>query len=640
MCGIAGITGPEVYNKKVLLGSMQKILAHRGPDDHGSYFSENVALGHRRLSILDLSPRGRNPMVSFDGRYIITYNGEVFNYRELREEIADRYPFKTSTDTEVVLAAFMLWGKSCVKNFIGMFAFAIWDTNERVLFCARDRFGIKPFYYMEYRKHFYFSSEIKALLLTNCRREADMSAVYQYLKWGFYDHDAKTFFKGINRLSPGHMLIWKDGQISLSPYWELKDEVDESVETGQDNSMLADRIYSALQDSVRLALRSDVPVGVNLSGGLDSSVLITLLDQTLGQENRLEGFTQDYRDKRFSERPWVEEIAQRTGRNAHLSYMSDLDFIESDRSMLWHQDEPYGGAPVTGYVGMYQTAHNNNVKVLLDGNGLDEALCGYRQYNNVLLRTLAQEKDPELESYIEAYAREWNVSMDAVRSIIAKEQSNNLLSRDGTQAVEESWLSDKFEQDCKQEYPLFEKPFKSELKNAMYQDLRYTKIPRALRFNDRVSMAFSKELRVPFLDHRIFKLSFSIPDKRLFANYRPKGILRNRLEDIVPDKVRYAPKRHIQTPQSEWFSTTLREYTGDLFHSKSFKQRGIINSEKAIRIFSDLNGKPLENSFFLWQAVNLENWFRMFIDSSSLSVKAEAFPTFEHETLKFSSSMH
>lgn len=385
MCGIVGIAGAEAAQKQTLLEEMQTIVQHRGPDDWGSYFSKNIALGHRRLSILDLSPLGKNPMFSYDGRYAITYNGEVFNYRELREEIGERYPFKTNTDTEVVLAAYLVWGAKCVEKFIGMFAFAIWDHQEQTLFCVRDRLGIKPFYYCLTQERFYFASEIKSLLLTGHPREANHATIYQYLKWGVYDHSEETFFSGIKRLLPGHILIWKAGNVSTFAYWDL-DEIEEMDCSPADAT---ERIYAILEDSVRLALRADVPIGVNLSGGFDSSVLLMFLDQTLASEVRLQGFTQDYQDRRCSELPWVQEIAQRTQRDVYLSVMTEQNFIDSGAAMLWHQDEPYGGVPVVGYVGMYANAQQQNVTVLLDGNGMDEILSGYRQYHSLFLQTLA-----------------------------------------------------------------------------------------------------------------------------------------------------------------------------------------------------------------------------------------------------------
>jgi len=634
MCGIAGIIGPKARDKADKLKVMQQIIRHRGPDDSGECIGEGAALAHVRLAILDLTKAGRNPMFSPDGRYALIYNGEIFNYLELKEEIGERYSFKTSTDTEVILAAYILWGRECLHKFIGMFAFAIWDTVEKQLFCARDRFGIKPFYYTVNNGHLYFASEIKALLAAGCPREANYSVIYKYLKWGLYDFDENTFFKDIKRLGCGFAMTWKDGQMMLCPYWDIGNQEDAKITEDE----AAVRVYEILQDSVRLALRSDVPLGINLSGGLDSSILTALLDSEMKNgKYPLEGFTQDYKHSQFSERLWVKEIANRTKRAVNFSFMSDADFYENHQALNWYQDEPYGGAPVVGYIGVYQGAVRRNTTVLLDGNGLDEALCGYRQYHNIFLQSLAKEGDPELDRFITAYTTEWGVTDEQAWKAVMQHQSmdNNTAARDGTNAVGISWLDKNFETAFQNNFPTFKKIFKSAVKNAMYQDVRYTKIPRALRFNDHVSMAFSRELRVPFLDHRLFELCFSLPDKVLFAGFRPKGLLRKVFGGILPNKVRLAPKRHIQTPQSEWFASSLRSWVGDILHSQSFSSRGIFDVDLAIKVFNDLEGKKIANSFFLWQVINLETWFDMFIDSVQIPIKAPDFLPFEYETVSF-----
>ena len=473
------------------------------------------------------------------------------------------------------------------------------------------------------------------MLLTTHLKEADLQTVHQYLNFGFYDHDESTFFKDVKRLLPGHTLTYENQKISLESYWDLAD-FDMNV---QNEASTIDKIYATLEDSTSLALRSDVAVGVNLSGGLDSSILTVFLDKILGKNNKITGFTQDYRDARFSERSWVEEIAHRTQRTVHFSYMDEQDFLKSHQVMLWYQDEPYAGVPVVGYVGMYQGAKREKIKVLLDGNGMDECFGGYRHYHNTFLSKLKNEQEPQYNQYVDEYAKEWDVPVSKAHKQINQIHLANTLSRDGTKSVHHSWLNSDFKYMFNLSSDLFKTPFKSTLKNTMYQDLRYTKIPRALRFNDRVSMAFSRELRVPFLDHRLFELSFSLSDKVLFMDSRPKGILRRGMCGKIPDKVRLAPKRHIQTPQNIWFETSLRSYVGDILHSRSFMGRGFFDVKSTHRIFNSLKGKPLENSFFLWQAINLETWFDMFIDTPSIVRQPEKFPVYDYETLNCNKSI-
>jgi len=636
VCGIVGFVAPQAKDHKRLLREMRDTLTHRGPDDYGEYFDEFVALGHRRLTIIDLSPKGKNPIFSNDGRFVIVYNGEIFNYKEIREEIGNRYAFKSATDTEVVLAAYAIWGATCVDKFVGMFSFAIWDKKDKSLFCARDRFGIKPYYYLEHQGGFYFASEIKSLFHTGFRPKANYSTIYDYLKWGLYDHGEETFFAGVKKLEPGHILTYKNGVKSIRKYWDLGDT---NVEANIDLGKAADRVWELLNESVRLALRSDVPVGVNLSGGFDSSLLLALIDSHVDKSSRLEGFTQDYRDEEFSERKWVVQMAKHTKRRVSFNVMDDKRFVDSLPNMLWYQDEPYAGVPVASYIGLYQSTIRRNVKVLLDGNGIDEAFCGYRQYHNVYIKQLAEQNNPKLNHAIDDYSREWNVGIDEARKIAFNNSdsgSRALVARDGTKAVEDSWLSHDFESNNINPYPEFLQPYESKTKNAMYMDLRYLKIPRALRFNDRISMAFSKELRVPFLDHRLIEFGMSIPDEVLLTGGRPKGLLRKISEGVVPDKVRLEAKRSVQTPQSKWFGSTMRSYLGDILHSRSFQNRRIFDGERAVTIFNGLEGKALKNSFPLWQAVHIEEWFSTIIDSESFFQKPGAFAEFEYDEVNYS----
>lgn len=605
------------------VAAMSLCQRHRGPDDEGLWSGPGACLAHRRLAILDLSAAGRNPMVSADLRYTIIYNGEVFNYLELRAEIGARYPFQTQTDTEVVLAAYQVWGEACLDRFVGMYAFAIWDAQERRLFCARDRFGIKPLYYAEDGGRLLFGSEIKALLAGGIEPAPYPEAFADYLVHGFYDHAEFTFFAGIHRLLPGHALLWQDGKVRTWRYWRLEDEV---ASAAPDLELLRGQ----LTESVGLALRSDVPVGVNLSGGLDSSVLLGLLDTMLDRTAGLDGFTQDYEEERFSERPWVEAMAQRTGRTVHLTTMREKDLVDSYEAVLWHQDEPFGGVPTVGYVGLYQSTVREGVKVLLDGNGLDEGFAGYRQHHNALLLEAQAEGVDDLDALIADYAREWSVPVSQVRADLAPGGAMHAagVARDGSREVCYDWLAPELRHAGQGSVPAFPRPFASAVHNARYRDLCCTKIPRALRFNDRISMAFSRELRVPFLDHRLVRLGFAAPARTLFHQGRPKGLIRSAVAGLLPDEVRLAPKRHVQSPQSHWFSTTLRSWVGDFIHSASLATRGLFDVPVLRQRFNELAGQELANSFFLWQVLEVESWFRMFVDGAPAAACPFGLPDF------------
>jgi len=606
MCAIAGIVGSGAELRSGDLYSMLNLQRHRGPDDEGTYVEAGIALGHRRLSILDLSPAGRNPMSSADGRYQIVFNGEIFNYREIRGAVGSRYAFRTQTDTEVILAAYGLWGEKCLDLFEGMYAIAIWDSRERQLLLARDPFGIKPLYFGTDAGGLSFASEIKPLL-TGKKAEPNYQTIYRYLRWGQYDHARETFFKGVFRLLPGERASWKNGGLSFrgGPGLFLQ----------KDAGDVAWPLEGRLHHAVEIALRADVPIGVNLSGGLDSSLLAGLVNRMSGDMITLEGFLQDYDDPLYSERAWASEVASATGRHLNASVLTAEKFRRNADALLWHEEEPYGGVPVAGYLGLYRQAHDRNIVVLLDGNGLDECFAGYRSHHRAFLHELHTTNDPDFSYFLTRYCREWDVpEAIAVHEVQDRKQSG--LSRDGTAETYSAWIDPVFLSN--HEEPLFEspRPFPSALKNMMFQDLFFTKVPRALRFNDRVSMAFSKELRVPFLNLDLVRFGFALPDKALFGQGRPKGALRAAASGLIPEVVRNAPKRSVQTPQTAWLQGELMDWVRDTLLSSSFLSRGIFDPECVRHRLNDLGSSKISNSFSLWQALNLEEWFKQFIDTA------------------------
>lgn len=608
MCGIAGFSANNISDKKSLLQSMLGVLDHRGPDGQGHYISDEIGLGHKRLAILDLSTSGINPLYSEDNRYCIVYNGEVYNYRELRDQLKHNFHFKTGTDTEVVLNAYIQWGEKCVEHFIGMFSFVIWDSHLKVLYGARDRFGIKPFYYYQEKGGFFFASEIKSLLRSGIKAEPNQDVIYQYLNEARYDHSVDTFFSGVKKLMPAHFFTFENNHLKIKKYWDLADF--ESSEELSENQ-LKDLTRDTLNSAVDFALRSDVNVGVNISGGLDSSVLLSLVNNNWNNNYNLMGFTQDYSQSKYSERRWVEEITKAVGKQTHFCETTPEQVRNNAWSMLGYQDEPYAGVPVIGYVGLYQETQKRGVKVLLDGNGLDEAFGGYQSYHQIYMQDYLKNNPGQESAIKKQYFKEWGV---ALKGSPSEKSAKGGMHQDRSVPARPEWMNRDFIKSVrlpKQERQTF---MHSNVKDQMYQDLCLYKVPRALRFNDRVSMAYSRELRVPFLDHRLFEFSFSLSENMIFQNQRPKGLLRSALSDSLPARIVNAPKRQIQTPQSDWLNGELRGWVQDFLYSDSFKNRGIFDVDKVKKDFESFRNKTLANSFFIWQAVNLEMWYRMYID--------------------------
>lgn len=634
MCGIAGIVGPGAEKNHGVIQQMIWTQRHRGPDDAGVFTDTGVMLGHVRLAILDLSPAGHQPMTSPDGRFTIVHNGEVYNYLELREALAHSGPFMSETDTEVILRAYMVWGPRCVEHFVGMFSFALWDSQERTLFCARDRFGIKPLYFAEYQQCLFFASEIKAVLRSGLPRRPCLAALAAYLSQGFYDDDKETFFDGVYRVLPGHTLSVKPGQAPrMSAYYSLLNRVE--IRSDADEAATVEQLRNALNDAVRLHLRADVKLGISLSGGLDSSTLMAMVDRQAASPDQIEAFSCDYPDSRYSERPWVELMARATSRRVNFSLMRPETFWRSLKAVMWYQEEPFGGVPTAAWAGFYQQTQRRGVTVILGGTGLDDILAGYRSHHLAYLLDCEHSQDARrLEAELEAYRRAWQIgtqqALEDVRR--AKVGELSVMALDGSNPLRPECLTKGFAKAVtdRQKWP---KPFQSALKNQMYQGLMWTKIPRALRFKDRMSMAFSRELRVPFLDHRLVELCFSLPGELLIRHGFTKYLLRQAMEGFVPDTVRWAHKRSVPTPQREWLGGPLQRHVEEVLYSETFASRGIFDPHAVRQCYAQYLAGEQANSFYIWQWLNLELWFRVFIDQGDLPLEVSPPEGFEFDAL-------
>lgn len=572
MCGISGIAGGNWT--KAQLEKMVTSQNHRGPDINSIYINqdETVGLGHNRLSIIDLSAAGNQPMKSADERYVTVFNGEIYNYKELASQLKN-YPFRSHSDTEVVLAAYQEWGVKCLDKFIGMFAFAIWDVQEKTLFCARDRFGVKPFYYHINNDTFFFVSEIKALHAAGVEMAMDEKVWSTYLCDGLYDHHENTFWKKIKSLPAGSYLFWKGNKISITKWYELQRHVGAGWDERSEGDLIEEYL-SLLKDSIRLRFRSDVPVGINLSGGLDSSILLGLVDGFKGPDNDLLAFTFATGDQRYDELPWVQAMIKKTKHPLETCYLTSKEVPELAREIANAQDEPFGGIPTLAYSKIFKQARASGVIVLLDGQGFDEQWAGYDYYKNYLGSTLSAD---EVRGPVQA----------SVKSVNSKD-----------------FLIEEFRGLSEKISPI--NYYNDSLQNALHQDAFVTKIPRALRFNDRISMKYSTELREPFLDHRLFEFSFRVPNELKIKNGVHKYLLRKLADQVLPSKVSQAPKRPIQTPQREWLKDDLQFWVNDCLKLVEEKFEGIWFKQGAIQqLWKQYRSGQFDNSFFIWQWISL-----------------------------------
>lgn len=605
MCGISGIAG-ENWDVN-LLYSMTKFQSHRGPDNEGHFINYNrtIGLGHTRLSIIDLTESANCPMSDNSGNITVVFNGEIYNYLELKQQLTD-YSFQTTGDTEVILAAYIKWGEKCVEKFIGMFSFAIWDERKNMLFCSRDRLGIKPFFYHLNNNTLYFASEIKALLACNIPLKPNWKQWSTYLTTGYYDHSEDTFFEDIQVLRGGHNLIYTQKQIQIYPYWELQESTENPDYSLNDYS---EELKCLVSDSIKLHMRSDVPVSVNLSGGLDSGILATLID-SLDVSQPMTTFTSAFEDPNYNESNLIPELGlENFNHITHITKASSIPKLTEE--LLWFQEAPFGGIPTLAYYDLHKTIHNNKNKVSMEGQGFDELFAGYKYVQAYHYADIVTEHGwNELEKRVPP-ASVSDFTKAEIKSILKNDWHPQ--NQDSTEHLQTKCLSKEISQ-LDNQFAGFNKPFTKYLDNILYQDLIHTKLPRVLRMNDKLSMASGIELRVPFLDHRIVEFAFKLPNHLKIQNGQGKFILRHMAQQSLPETLTSQHKISVVTPQTPWLKKELKSWVLDIINSSSFKTRGLFDPKMVESTYTQFQNIEHDNSFFVWQWINTELWFQKFID--------------------------
>jgi len=563
MCGIAGIIGNVRHTR--LVNRMLNSIKHRGPDAHGSYLDSGYcALGHNRLSIIDLNDWANQPFLDNDHRYALIFNGEIYNYLELRKILEHDYKFRTESDTEVLLASYIKWGEACLDKFIGMFSFAIWDSREKSLFAARDRFGVKPFNYYSIGRKFLFSSEIKALWMASVLKIPDENVWAGFLKYGSYGLPEQTFWKDIKQLPGGHYLKFDQKGLSVKKWYFFEDRIKNS-ELRADEKEIEETYYDLLKKSIELRLRSDVKLGINISGGLDSSTLLAVLFKNFSSKAFAEAYTFTTGNPQYDELNWVYPLIQLTSHRLLECRLKVTEIPDMALKMQYFQDEPFGGIPTLAYSQTFLNAKKNSCTVLLDGQGMDEAWAGYDYY---------------------------------------QKQGENLIQGTSDSPVRPNCLDIDFS-NCAIEinYPVY---FDDAIQNLQFRDLFYTKIPRVLRFNDRISMQYSRELREPFLDHRLVEIAFALSPSLKINNGQRKWLLRKIVNDFLPPEISLAPKRALQTPQREWLKGPLYSWLIDNVYSlKNSYFRNWIKIDAILSEVENFKSGQSDNSFYLWQWISL-----------------------------------
>lgn len=626
MCGIAGFANLPVSKSrsKSLIKEMTDVIAHRGPDGEGWFIDGQYVLGNRRLAIIDLNT-GNQPMSTQDGRFWITYNGEVYNFIELRKELkAKGYKFATKSDTEVILNMYRAYGPKCVSKFNGMFAFCIFDKKNKTFFAARDRFGIKPFYYYHRGKQFIFGSEIKALLKAKPNlAKLNKDGLSEYITFQFCLGE-KTLFRHVKKLEPGHYLTYKNGSLKTKKYWDL----DFSVDTHHTKDYFRDKLLWLLTDSVKLRLRSDVPVGAHLSGGLDSSTVTCLAAKYY--PNKFKTFSGRFAKKGFDETYYAKLVNKFTNSKYFEITLRPKDFVDSIEKLIYFMDEPAAGPGLFPQYFVSKLA-GKHLKVVLGGQGGDETFGGYARYlisyleaslKGAIFETQRKE-DPRFVVTFTSILENLpmlNTYQPLMQFFFAKGLFSDLGDRyfrlidrgNGIRGlINKDFLPNKDDFGKAEFDKIFEAHDFGPLFNRMtYFDMK-TLLPALLHVEDRMSMAASLESRTPLLDYRIAELVASMPAAMKYKNGESKHILKQAVRNKIPKTIlQRKDKMGFPVPLTSWSKGKLKEYFEDILLGETAKQRGFYDVGGVEKILRE------ERAFDrrIWGLLNLELWFRKFID--------------------------
>jgi asparagine synthase (glutamine-hydrolysing) len=604
MCGIAGFFDSHISqdDAPANLQTMLESISHRGPDARGVRNLHPLWLGHNRLSIIDLSEDGNQPMEYFDA--VIIYNGEIYNYKEIRKSLQLKgYTFRTESDTEVILAAYTEYGEHCVEHFAGMWAFAIWDIKEEYLFCSRDRFGIKPFYYIHENDRFYFGSEYRALKSSPLfTKELNWNQVSRGLQLGWITYEDETYFQKIKSLPAACNLIYSNGKATIRHYWDL----DSTKSTQFSFREKCERFEELFSDSIQLHMRSDVEVGACLSGGLDSSSIVSSVAKNF-PDKAFRTFTIYYEgENEVDERPWVNEVLKKyPSLQAHFYKPSEDELIDAFELSVECSEVPMtGSSPVSQYFVM-KLAKEHGMKVLLDGQGSDEFLAGYmhsfyRLIGGKLRRLNLLGACQELISH----AGTQEMSFGKASDVFLKSVLSALFSENRLYSIE-----------YRNYFPFLGPgntiPFRlknvggSPLKKFLYHLLFNTSLPSLLHYEDRNSMAFSIESRVPFLDHRLVEYAFSLADDELISRGETKRILRKGLSGILPEAIsRRKDKKGFVTPgEIKWLRGPLH-----FLIDSDMKNLDNLNLKKIHSVMERFKKGDNSQANFVWRIALLNYW--------------------------------
>lgn len=569
MCGIAGIVSSNTsFVNFDSLRKMTELLTHRGPDGEGHWISAsgNAGLGHRRLSIIDLTDAGAQPMIYLQ-RYSIIHNGEIYNYIELKEQLEQKgYAFHSHSDTEVILAAFDLWKENCLQYFDGMFSFAIWDEKENKLFAARDRFGEKPFYYSIKELTFYFSSEMKGLWAAGADRTIINSRLLNYLALGWVENPtdkSETFYENIFSLPPAHYLYFQPavGKPVIKKYWSLQIQTYSTI----NEAAAIEQFRHLFTTSLKRRLRSDVSVGTSLSGGLDSSSIVSFILQLPGYSGQLKSFSATFPGFANDESAYIQMLVMEKGINNFQTSPNADDCLNQFEKLLYHQEEPFTSSSVFAQFKVFELAKQHNVTVLLDGQGADETQAGYQKYYHWFWQELYLTNANLLKEEIKAATslgikNQWGLS-NKIAARFPSKAAHFLEKRELKKLTSNSFLESAYIRAYYHPSSVY-KPVVRKLNDILNFNATTFGLEELLRYADRNSMAHGCETRLPFLSHELVEFIFSLPSQYKIHNGWTKWLLRKTAETILPKEIAWRKdKTGFEPPQKSWMENSrMQEY--------------------------------------------------------------------------------
>ena len=626
MCGIAAIIGENRrYNYKELVRDMTDVIYHRGPDceGHVSLCDNRILLGHRRLSILDLSSLGKQPMSYLD-RYWITYNGEIYNYMELKKELKEKgYIFNTNTDTEMIMAAYDCWGNDCLYKFNGMWSFILVDLQKQNVFIARDRFGIKPLYYWKNTEGVWvFASEIKQFtVFPDWTAKINGQRVYDYLRWGQSDHTDETMFKGVNQIAAGKFVefrlddISSIGTLPIRTWYELSQHILEYDSTDE-----VSKFYDLFTNAVALRLRSDVKVGSCLSGGLDSSSIVCTINDLLKEKGEAEKqcvVSAKAHIKKYDESEFIDEVLESRKIKGYGTYPEFDKLFDSLDEIIWIQDEPFGSTSIFAQWNVFSTASKHGLKVMLDGQGADEQLAGYHSFFAVYFTSLMKSGRylkllQEMQAVKSIHGYDMLFALKGILSKIMPEAFCNIYRTYRTKnEVSPRWINmEKLR--ARPANPFVSAGAKTDsIRNLSVSQMTASNLQKLLHWEDRDSMAHSVESRLPFLDYRLVEYVLGLPDEYKISQGLTKRILRESMKGVLPEKVRCRmDKMGFVTPEEHWMRSNSDIFLQEL--KKSIVLSKGILTDSCVDRFKEIIDKKRPFDSTIWRMICFGRWVEKF----------------------------